>query len=93
MFDRYYSKNTGAVCYLICQGLLSLESDLEVTENSDGFVVVSFIPTDERMDSFRYYIDCFKNRQPLNVNIVEYNSTFSAIKKMIDFYKIGRRIK
>jgi hypothetical protein len=92
-YDKYFSKNSGAVCYLVCQNLLALDTDIEVTVNNEGFVVLSFTPTNERMDAFRYYVSAFKERKELLVDIVGYNSTFSAIKQKIINYKIINGLK
>ena len=90
---RYFSKNSGAICYLICLNLLDLEADVAVTRNHEGFVVLSFVPTDERMNAFRHYVNAFRIRTELQVDIVAYNSIFNLIRHKIDAYKISQGIK
>lgn len=91
--NRYWSKNTGAVCYLICLGLLTLEDDIEIVRNNEGFVVLSFVPTNQRMDAFRNYVKAFRERTELSVDIVKYNSIFGSIKREINSYKLDKGIK
>lgn len=93
MYTQYQSKNSGAVCYLICCGLLDLDTDVEVMRNQDGFVLLAFAPTDARMDAFRKYVSCFRGREELLVDIVAYNATFSRIKSRIDAYKVSQGLK
>lgn len=90
--EKYYSKNSGAICYLISLGLL-IDEDIEIVQNKDGLVVVAFVPTDDRMEALRRYIESFRYRSELIVDIVNYNSNFSKLKRTIDNYKVINGLK